>query len=71
MEAEIFPTVLTSLRDNDEYVQKNVATLIREIAKHTPEVDIQTTQSFATFQMCTCNVVISTNSQRWWSGSNC
>ena len=25
--------------DNDEYVQKNVATLIREIAKHTPEVE--------------------------------
>ena len=24
--------------DSDEYVQKNVATLIREIAKHTPEV---------------------------------
>lgn len=38
VEAEIFPTILTSLRDTDEYVQKNVATLIREIAKHTPEV---------------------------------
>lgn len=38
VEAEIFPTVLSSLRDSDEYVQKNVATLIREIAKHTPEV---------------------------------
>ena len=24
--------------DPDEYVRKNVATLIREIAKHTPEV---------------------------------
>ena len=24
--------------DQDEYVRKNVATLIREIAKHTPEV---------------------------------
>ena len=24
--------------DPDEYVKKNVATLIREIAKHTPEV---------------------------------
>jgi 3-methyladenine DNA glycosylase AlkD len=38
VEAEIFPTVLSSLRDPDEYVQKNAATLIREIAKHTPEV---------------------------------
>lgn len=26
------------LLDSDEYVKKNVATLIREIAKHTPEV---------------------------------
>ena len=25
--------------DSDEYVKKNVATLIREIAKHTPEVN--------------------------------
>lgn len=38
VEAEIFPTILSSLKDSDEYVQKNVATLIREIAKHTPEV---------------------------------
>ena len=62
VEAEIFPSVLNSLRgkhirfyirnhrvlpkvsylrisvDCDEYVKKNVATLIREIAKHTPEV---------------------------------
>ena len=38
MEAEVFPSVLTSLRDPDEYVRKNTATLIREIAKHTPEV---------------------------------
>ena len=38
VEAEIFPAVLTCLRDADEYVRKNVATLIREIAKHTPEV---------------------------------
>ena len=38
VEAEIFPAVLTCLKDTDEYVQKNVATLIREIAKHTPEV---------------------------------
>ena len=38
VEAEIFPAVLTCLKDVDEYVKKNVATLIREIAKHTPEV---------------------------------
>ena len=40
VEAEVFPAMLTSLRDSDEYVQKNVATLIREIAKHTPEVQL-------------------------------
>ena len=39
VEAEIFPAVLTCLKDPDEYVKKNVATLIREIAKHTPEVN--------------------------------
>ena len=38
VEAEIFPAVLSGLRDPDDYVVKNVATLIREIAKHTPEV---------------------------------
>ena len=38
VEAEIFPAVLTCLKDNDEYVKKNVAMLIREVAKHTPEV---------------------------------
>ena len=38
VEAEIFPAVLSSLRDPDDYVIKNVATLIREIAKHSPEV---------------------------------
>ena len=38
VEAEIFPAVLQCLKDSDEYVKKNVATLIREIAKHTPEV---------------------------------
>ena len=38
VEAEIFPAVLSSLRDPDSYVVKNVATLIREIAKHSPEV---------------------------------
>lgn len=40
VEAEIFPAVLTCLKDPDEYVKKNVATLIREIAKHTPEVHV-------------------------------
>jgi len=40
VEAEIFPAVLTCLNDTDEYVKKNVAMLIREVAKHTPEVNI-------------------------------
>ena len=40
VEAEIFPAVLSSLRDPDDYVIKNVATLIREIAKHSPEVRV-------------------------------
>jgi len=38
VEAEVFPIMLNSLTDKDEYVRKNTATLIREIAKHTPEV---------------------------------
>lgn len=38
MEAEIFPAALASLKDPDEYVRKNVTTLIREITKHSPEV---------------------------------
>ena len=38
VEAEIFPVVLTCLKDKDEYVKKNASTVIREIAKHTPEV---------------------------------
>lgn len=38
VEAEIFPSVLTCLKDSDELVVKNTATLIREIAKHTPEL---------------------------------
>ena len=39
------------ISDSDEYVQKNVATLIREIAKHTPEVctHIQYTYMLHTF----------------------
>ena len=40
VEAEIFPAVLTALKDRDDFVKKNVATLIREIAKHTPEVSL-------------------------------
>jgi len=39
VEADVFPSVLTSLKDPDEYVKKNTATLIREVAKHTPEVN--------------------------------
>lgn len=39
VEAEIFPAILTCLKDSNEYVQKNCATLICEIAKHTPEVN--------------------------------
>lgn len=38
VEAEIFPVVLTCMKDSDEYVKKNGATLIREIAKHSPEL---------------------------------
>uniref|UniRef100_A0A3B4CS17 Sperm-associated antigen 6 n=1 Tax=Pygocentrus nattereri TaxID=42514 RepID=A0A3B4CS17_PYGNA len=38
VEAEIFPAVLASLKDPDEYVRKNVTTLMREITKHTPEL---------------------------------
>ena len=40
VEAEVFPTIFKCLKDPDEYVKKNVATLIREIAKHTPEVKV-------------------------------
>lgn len=39
VEADIFPAVLSCLKDSDDYVKKNVATLIREISKHTPEVN--------------------------------
>ncbi|TRZ00293.1 hypothetical protein DNTS_009902 [Danionella cerebrum] len=38
VEAEIFPASLVCLKDPDEYVRKNVAGLIREITKHTPEL---------------------------------
>lgn len=38
VDGEIFPNVLTCLKDQDGYVKKNAATLICEVAKHTPEV---------------------------------
>lgn len=36
--SEVFPAAIVSLRDPDEYVRKSVATLMREVVKHTPEV---------------------------------
>ena len=44
VEAEIFPASFVCLKDSDEYVKKNCATLIREVAKHTPEVKIKITK---------------------------
>lgn len=38
VEAEVFPNILNCLKDNDVLVRKNTATVIREIAKHTPEL---------------------------------
>lgn len=38
VEAEIFPDILTCLKDMDTVVRKNAATCIREIARHTQEV---------------------------------
>jgi len=38
VEAEIFPRILHCLKDIDEYVRKNAATCIREIARHTPDL---------------------------------
>eukprot|EP01083_Nonionella_stella_P021492 59568_1 len=39
VESEIFPKILSLLKkDSDAIVKKNAATLIREIAKHTPEL---------------------------------
>ncbi|KAJ1549154.1 Sperm-associated antigen 6 [Cladochytrium tenue] len=38
VDGEVFPGVLNCLKDSDGYVRKNAATLICEIAKHTPEV---------------------------------
>merc|ERR1712151_459724 len=37
-EAEIFPRILHCLKDIDEFVRKNAATCIREIARHTPDL---------------------------------
>lgn len=36
--AEVFPAALACLRDPDEHVRKNVATLMREVVKHSIEV---------------------------------
>lgn len=38
IEAEIFPAAITCLTDPDDYVRKNIITLMREVVKHTPEV---------------------------------
>ena len=38
VEADVFPSVLHALKDPDDVVRKNAATLIREIVKHSPEV---------------------------------
>jgi hypothetical protein len=38
VEAEVFPKVLASLAYPDETVAKHAATLVREVAKHTPEL---------------------------------
>lgn len=38
IEAEVFPAALISLKDPDEYVRKNAATLTREVVRHSPEV---------------------------------
>ncbi|KAM6166250.1 sperm-associated antigen 6-like [Erethizon dorsatum] len=54
VEAEIFPVVLTCLKDKDEYVKKNACTLVRDIAKHTPELSqlIINTGGLATVTDC-------------------
>ena len=40
LDVEIFPAVLACLQDNDEYVKNNVATLIRKLSKHTPDLPV-------------------------------
>ena len=56
MEGEIFPKIFTLLKDPDEIVQKNAATNIREIAKHTPEVY----SAISVLKVCTLSVHITT-----------
>ncbi|GBG87410.1 hypothetical protein CBR_g45467 [Chara braunii] len=38
VEAEVFPKIFTCLKDADLVVRKNAGTMIREVAKHTPEL---------------------------------
>lgn len=38
VEAEVFPKILTCLKFPDEFVRKHAATVVREVAKHTPEL---------------------------------
>ena len=60
IEAEILPAAVTCLRDPDEYVRKNVSTLMREVVKHTPEVCQETHTERHTYEkaghkvMCVC-----------------
>uniref|UniRef100_A0A3B5LGF9 Uncharacterized protein n=1 Tax=Xiphophorus couchianus TaxID=32473 RepID=A0A3B5LGF9_9TELE len=51
VEAEVFPAAFVSLNDPDDYVRKNVATLMREVAKHTPE------KADALNEVCVCGCV--------------
>lgn len=46
VEAEVINPVLTRLKDADAYVQKNAATLIRELVKNSPEVEIDQCKAF-------------------------
>ena len=41
VEVKFFPAVLACLQDNDDYVKNNVATLIREITKRTPDLSLK------------------------------
>ncbi len=40
VDGDIFPSIFDRLNDPDTYVRKNAATVIREVAKHTPEVSL-------------------------------
>ena len=42
VEAEVFPGVLPNLKDPDEYVKKNVATLVREVDIHCKDLQHST-----------------------------